>query len=112
MAIVQQHILSPTSESFVLTFANTVNNKNLFGSADVDNDGNIYAVMWDFDEANVLKIRPDGTTVWKKRITDNRKSNVWNAVKVDESSGDVYCVGRTYGNIPSGAPYYTTLAYQ
>ena len=104
MAIVQQHILSPTSESFVLSFANTTNNKNLYSqSVDVDNDGNIYAVMWDFDEANILKIKPDGTTAWKKRITDVRDSNRFSAVKVDESSGDVYCVGITYGNITSSS---------
>lgn len=113
MAIVQQHILSPTSESFVLSFANTTNNKNLYSeSVDVDDDGNIYVVMWDFDEANILKIKPDGTTAWKKRITDVRDSNRFSAVKVDESSGDVYCVGITYGNIPSGAPYYVGLQYQ
>ena len=113
MAIVQQHILSPTSESFVLSFANTTNNKNLYAqSVDVDDDGNIYVVMWDFDEANILKIKPDGTTAWKKRITDVRDSNRFSAVKVDESSGDVYCVGITYGNIPSGAPYYVGLQYQ
>ena len=113
MGIVQQHILSSTSESFVLTFANTTANKNLYAqSVDVDKDGNIYVVMWDFDEANVLKIKPDGTTAWKKRITDVRDSNRFSAVKVDESSGDVYCVGITYGNIPSGAPYYVGLQYQ
>ena len=56
MAIVQQYILSPTSESFVLTFANTTANKNLYTqSVDVDKDGNIYVVIWDFDEANVRK---------------------------------------------------------
>ena len=81
MAIVQQYILSPISESFVLSFANTTQNKNLYAqSVDVDKFGNIYVVMWDFDEANVLKIRPDGTTVWKKRITDVRDSNRFSAV--------------------------------
>ena len=110
MAIVQQYILSPISESFVLTFANTTANKNLYTqSVDVDKDGNIYVVIWDFDEANVLKIKPDGTTAWKKRITDVRDSNRFSAVKVDESSGDVYCVGITYGNIPSN---FAGLQYQ
>ena len=104
MAIVQQYILSPLSESFVLTFANTTQNKNLYAqSVDVDKFGNIYVVMWDFDEANVLKIEPSGAVVWKKRITDVRDSNRWEAIKVDESSGDVYCVGWTYGNITSNS---------
>ena len=104
MAIVQQYILSPISESFVLTFANTTQNKNLYAqSVDVDKFGNIYVVMWDFDEANVLKIEPSGTTAWKKRITDVRDSNRFSAVKVDEASGDVYCVGITYGNITSNS---------
>ena len=102
MAIVQQYILSPLSESFVLSFANTTQNKNLYAqSVDVDKFGNIYVVMWDFDEANVLKIEPSGAIVWRKRITDVRDSNRFSAVKVDEASGDVYCVGITYGNITS-----------
>ena len=104
MAIVQQYILSPLSESFVLSFANTTQNKNLYAqSVDVDKFGNIYVVMWDFDEANVLKIEPSGAIVWRKRITDVRDSNRFSAVKVDEASGDVYCVGITYGNITSNS---------
>tara|TARA_B100001057_G_C22822974_1_gene940183 strand:- start:354 stop:1877 length:1524 start_codon:yes stop_codon:yes gene_type:complete len=102
MAIVQQYILSPISESFVLTFANTTANSSLYtGSVDVDKFGNIYAAIWDFDEANILKIEPSGAVVWKKRITDVRDSNRWDEVKVDEASGDVYCVGWSYGNITS-----------
>ena len=47
MAIVQQYILSPISESFVLTFANTTANNNLYASdVDVDKFGNIYVVLW------------------------------------------------------------------
>ena len=92
MAIVQQHILSPTAESFVLTFDNTNSNNLYISNVDVDSSGNIYAVMWDFDEANVIKLGQDGTIAWKKRITDVRDSNKWDSVRVDESSGDVYCV--------------------
>ena len=101
MAIVQQHILSPTAESFVLTFDNPNSNNLYITNVDVDSSGNIYAVMWDFDEANVIKLSQDGTIAWKKRITDVRDSNKWDSVRVDESSGDVYCVGSTYGNITS-----------
>ena len=101
MAIVQQHILSPTAESFVLTFDNPNSNNLYISNVDVDSSGNIYAVMWDFDEANVIKLGQDGTIAWKKRITDVRDSNKWDSVRVDESSGDVYCVGSTYGNITS-----------
>ena len=108
MAIIQQHILHPIGESFVLTFANTVNGKEMHsGEFDVDNNGNIYVCIADNDEANVLKISSDGNIIWRKRITDEDDSAGTQAVAVDKSSGDVYLVAKTYANLQ-----YFTVGYQ
>ena len=90
MAIVQQHLLHPIGESFVLTFANTTNGKSIYaGNYDVDDEGNIYVCCHDADEANILKISSDGNIIWRKRITDEDNSAITSSIAVDQSSGDV-----------------------
>ncbi len=108
MAIIQQHILHPIGESFVLTFANTVNGREQHsGYFDLDDNGNIYVCVADNDEANVLKISSDGNIIWKKRITDEDDSSRSVSIAVDKSSGDVYFVGKTYANLQ-----YFSVGYQ
>ena len=108
MAIVQQHLLHPIGESFVLTFANTTNGKSIYaGNYDVDDEGNIYVCCHDADEANILKISSDGNIIWRKRITDEDNSAITSSIAVDQSSGDVYFTGGTYANLG-----YMSVGYQ
>ena len=108
MAIIQQHLLHPIGESFVLTFANTTNGKSIFaGRYDVDDEGNIYVCCNDQDEANILKISSDGNIIWRKRITDEDNSAITSSIAVDQSSGDVYFTGGTYANLG-----YMSVGYQ
>ena len=108
MAIIQQHLLHPIGESFVLTFANTVNGREQHsGDFDIDDSGNIYVCIADNEEANALKIGSDGNIIWRKRITDEDDSSRSTAIAVDKSSGDVYFIGKTYANLQ-----YFTVGYQ
>ena len=108
MAIIQQHLLHPIGESFVLTFANTVNGRDQHsGYFDIDDSGNIYVCIADNEEANALKISSDGNIIWRKRITDEDDSSRSTAIAVDKSSGDVYFIGKTYANLQ-----YFSVGYQ
>jgi len=102
MAIIQQMLLTGNIEAKIFTWAENYDTHVWGGRVDVDDDENIYFASAGADNAFVSKLDKAGNLLWSRGINDSRDSNSWWGVAVNNSNGDVYCVGTTYGNIPSG----------
>ena len=103
MALVQQMLLLVgNNDAKIFTFAENYDTHVWGGQIDVDDDENIYSANYGSDTAFVSKLDKYGNLLWSREISDIRDSNAWHGVAVNNSNGDVYCVGSTYGDIPSG----------
>lgn len=101
MAIIQQMLLTGNIEAKIFTWAENYDMRLGHGRVDVDDDENIYFASNGFDNAFVSKLDKAGNLLWSRGINDVRDSNQWSGVAVNNSNGDVYCVGITYGDIAS-----------
>ena len=101
MAIVQQMLLVGGNEAKIFTFAENYDTNIWQGHVDVDDDENIYFAANGTNDAWIAKLDKTGNLLWSRGIDDIRDSNAWHGVAVNNSNGDVYCVGVTYGNIPA-----------
>ena len=108
MAIIQQMLLTGNVEAKILTWAENYDIALYGGRVDVDDDENIYFASNSADNAFVSKLDKAGNLLWSRGINDIRDSNQWTGVAVNNSNGDVYCCGITYGDIPQ----YWSLQYQ
>ena len=108
MAIIQQMLLTGNVEAKIFTWAENYDIALWGGRVDVDDDENIYFASNSADNAFVSKLDKAGNLLWSRGINDIRDSNQWTGVAVNNSNGDVYCVGITYGDFPQ----YSSLSYQ
>ena len=101
-------LLTGNIEAKIFTWAENYDIALWRACVDVDDDENIYFAGSSSDNAFISKLDKAGNLLWSRGINDIRDSNSWTGVAVNNSNGDVYCVGGTYGDLPQ----YSSLTLQ